>query len=79
MARKIQQVRKRDGRLDDFDPDCIRYAIHRAFIAMREEDGELAEELMGFIQEKSKEKSMALGRQRGSYPNFREPTGWLMH
>ncbi len=45
MAQKIQQVKKRDGRLVDFDPDRIRYAIHRAFIAMRQEDGELAEEL----------------------------------
>lgn len=33
---------------------------------------ELADEMMGFISEKAREKSVELGRARGSFPNFQE-------
>ena len=43
--RKIEKVRKRDGRIVDFDPIRIRNAIYKAIMAVGEEDGELAEKL----------------------------------
>ncbi|TDA32059.1 MAG: hypothetical protein DSO02_05860, partial [Hadesarchaea archaeon] len=45
----IQKIKKRDGRLVDFDPSKIRDAVHRAFIAVEQEDGERAEEVTGEV------------------------------
>ncbi|MEM3012681.1 MAG: ATP cone domain-containing protein, partial [Candidatus Hadarchaeales archaeon] len=39
----IEKIRKRDGRLVDFDSSRIRDAVHKAFIAVELEDGERAE------------------------------------
>ena len=39
----VTKIVKRDGRIVDFDPDRIKDAIHRAFIAVELEDGERAE------------------------------------
>jgi dihydroorotase len=39
------KIKKRDGRIVDFDPSKIRDAIHRAFIAVELEDGKKAEEI----------------------------------
>jgi ribonucleoside-diphosphate reductase alpha chain len=39
----IEKIRKRDGRLADFDPNRIKDAIHKAFIAVELGDGEKAE------------------------------------
>lgn len=39
----ITKIRKRDGRIVDFDSDRIKDAVHKAFIAVELEDGEKAE------------------------------------
>ena len=41
----IEKIRKRDGRIVDFDANRIRDAIHRAFIAVELENGKRAERL----------------------------------
>lgn len=45
----ITKIRKRDGRLVDFNPDLIRNAIHRAFIAVELGNGEIAEKLTNIV------------------------------
>jgi len=56
----IAKIRKRDGRIVDFDSSRIRDAIHKAFIAVELEDGERAEsitrEVVKLLEEKFKEK-----------------------
>jgi ribonucleoside-diphosphate reductase alpha chain len=56
----IAKIRKRDGRIVDFDSSRIRDAIHKAFIAVELEDGERAQsitkEVIGLLEEKFKEK-----------------------
>jgi ribonucleoside-diphosphate reductase alpha chain len=56
----ITKIRKRDGRVIDFDSSRIRDAIHRAFIAVELEDGERAEivtrEVVKLLEERFKEK-----------------------
>jgi len=56
----IAKIRKRDGRIVDFDSDRIRDAIHKAFIAVELEDGERAEsitrEVVELLEEKFKER-----------------------
>ena len=41
----ITKIKKRDGRIDDFNPERIKNAIHKAFVAVKLEDGEKAERL----------------------------------
>ncbi|MEM3617190.1 MAG: vitamin B12-dependent ribonucleotide reductase [Candidatus Bathyarchaeia archaeon] len=41
----IKKIRKRDGRIVDFNPERIKNAIHKAFVAVKLEDGEKAERL----------------------------------
>jgi len=54
----ITKIRKRDGRVVDFDSSRIRDAIHKAFIAVELEDGERAEgitrEVVRLLKEKFK-------------------------
>ncbi len=45
----VEKIRKRDGRLVEFDPSKIRDAVHRAFIAVELEDGERAEAVTGEV------------------------------
>jgi len=56
----IKKIRKRDGRIIDFDPSRIRDAIHKAFIAVELADGERAEsitrEVVKILEEKFKER-----------------------
>jgi len=56
----ITKIRKRDGRVIDFDSSRIRDAIHRAFIAVELEDGERAKsvtrEVVKLLEERFKEK-----------------------
>jgi len=56
----IAKIRKRDGRIVDFDSSRIRDAIHKAFIAVELEDGERAEsitrEVVKLLEEKFKER-----------------------
>ncbi len=56
----IIKIRKRDGRIVDFDSSRIRNAIHKAFIAVELQDGERAEaitkEVVRLLEEKFKEK-----------------------
>jgi len=56
----ITKIRKRDGRIVDFNPERIRNAIHRAFVAVKLEDGEKAEkltrEVVGLLEERFREK-----------------------
>jgi len=56
----IRKIRKRNGRVVDFDPSRIRDAIHRAFIAVELEDGEKAEaltkEVVKLLEERFKRK-----------------------
>jgi ribonucleoside-diphosphate reductase alpha chain len=55
----IRKIRKRDGRVVDFDPSRINNAIHRAFIAVELQDGEKAEhitrEVVSLLELKFKE------------------------
>ena len=41
----ITKIRKRDGRIVDFNPERIKNAIHKAFVAVKLENGEEAERL----------------------------------
>ncbi|MEM3731790.1 MAG: vitamin B12-dependent ribonucleotide reductase [Candidatus Bathyarchaeia archaeon] len=56
----ITKIRKRDGRLVDFDPNRIKDAIHKAFIAVELEDGEKAEritdEVVRLLEERFRDK-----------------------
>jgi len=56
----ITKIRKRDGRIVDFDSSRIRDAVHKAFIAVELEDGERAEgitrEVVKLLEEKFEEK-----------------------
>ena len=56
----IKKIRKRDGRVVDFDSSRIRDAIHRAFIAVELEDGERAKgvtrEVVELLEERFEEK-----------------------
>ncbi len=56
----ITKIKKRDGRVVDFDPSRIRDAIHKAFIAVELEDGERAEsvtrKVVKLLEEKFREK-----------------------
>jgi len=50
------KIRKRDGRIVDFDPERIKSAVHKAFLAVELGDGEKAEvvtkEVVRLLQEK---------------------------
>jgi ribonucleoside-diphosphate reductase alpha chain len=54
----IKKIKKRDGRVVDFDSSRIRDAIHKAFIAVELEDGERAEsvtrEVVELLEQKFK-------------------------
>ena len=56
----VTKIRKRDGRIVDFDSAKIKDAIHRAFIAVELENGERAEtltkEVVRLLEERFKEK-----------------------
>ncbi|MBS7646878.1 MAG: vitamin B12-dependent ribonucleotide reductase [Candidatus Bathyarchaeia archaeon] len=56
----ITRIRKRDGRIVDFNHERIRSAIHKAFVAVELENGEKAEkltrEVVGLLEERFKEK-----------------------
>lgn len=56
----IDKIKKRDGRIVDFNPEMIKNAIHRAFLAVELEDGEKAEkltrEVVSLLEERFKEK-----------------------
>ncbi|MEM3770356.1 MAG: vitamin B12-dependent ribonucleotide reductase [Candidatus Bathyarchaeia archaeon] len=45
----ITKIRKRDGRIVDFNAERIKNAIHRAFVAVKLENGEKAEKLTSNI------------------------------
>jgi ribonucleoside-diphosphate reductase alpha chain len=47
----IEKVRKRDGRLEPFDPNKITKAIHKALIAAKKRDGGLAKKLAAQVVE----------------------------
>lgn len=55
----ISKIRKRDGRIVDFDSSRIKDAVHRAFIAVELGDGEKAEnitrEVVELLEDKSKQ------------------------
>ena len=57
----ISKITKRDGRVVDFDPNRIRDAIYKAFIAVELEDGKKAEsvtrEVVKLLEEKFKERT----------------------
>lgn len=57
----ITKIRKRDGRIVDFDSSRIKDAIHKAFIAVELEDGERAQsitrDVVKLLEEKFKEKT----------------------
>jgi ribonucleoside-diphosphate reductase alpha chain len=56
----VTKIRKRDGRIVDFDSNRIRDAIHKAFLAVELEDGERAEsvtkEVVRLLEERFWEK-----------------------
>jgi len=56
----ITKIRKRDGRIVDFNPERIKNAIHKAFVAVRLENGEKAEkltrEVVSLLEERFREK-----------------------
>jgi ribonucleoside-diphosphate reductase alpha chain len=57
----LSKIKKRDGRITDFDPNRIRNAVHKAFLAVELGDGEKAEsitsEVVRLLKEKFKEKT----------------------
>jgi len=57
----FSEVKKRDGRITDFDPNRIRNAVHKAFLAVELGDGEKAEsitsEVVRLLEEEFKEKT----------------------
>ncbi len=57
---KITQVKKRDGRIVDFNPQKIEKAISKALIASKQGDGkkakELTKEVIDLLQERFKNK-----------------------
>ena len=52
----ITKIKKRDGRIVDFDSSRIKDAIHKAFIAVELEDGERAEDITGEVVKLLEEK-----------------------
>ena len=60
MPQKVSKIRKRDGRIVDFNPQKIANAIHKAFNAVKIENGEYAEklsrEVVKIVEEKFKDK-----------------------
>ncbi|MFP3290082.1 MAG: ATP cone domain-containing protein, partial [Candidatus Nanopusillus acidilobi] len=46
---KIKKVIKRDGRIVDFDPERIKYAIERAMKAVGAYDKEKLEKVVGYV------------------------------
>ena len=57
----FSKIEKRDGKITDFDPDRIKNALHRAFLAVELGDGEKAEsvarQVVKHLREKFKEKT----------------------
>ncbi len=57
----FSKIKKRDGRITNFDSDRIKNALHRAFLAVELSDGEKAEnatsEVVRLLKEKFKEKT----------------------
>jgi ribonucleoside-diphosphate reductase alpha chain len=57
----LSKIRKRDGRIADFDPNRIRNAVHKAFLAVELGDGEKADsvtsEVVSLLKGKFKEKT----------------------
>ena len=60
MRRVVSKIRKRDGRIVDFDPRKISNAIYKAFKAVGTEDGETAErlsmEVVRIVEDRFKDK-----------------------
>ena len=56
----ITKIRKRDGRIVDFNPERIKNAIHKAFVAVKLGNGEKAEkltrEVVSLLEERFREK-----------------------
>ena len=52
----LSKIRKRDGRLADFDAERIKDAVHKAFLAVELVDGEKAEEVTGEVVKRLKQK-----------------------
>jgi len=57
----LSKIKKRDGRITDFDQNRIRNAVHKAFLAVELGNGEKAEsitsEVVSLLKEKFKEKT----------------------
>jgi ribonucleoside-diphosphate reductase alpha chain len=57
----LSKIKKRDGRIVDFNPDRIKSAIHKAFLAVELGDGERAEnvtkEVVRLLEEKFRDKT----------------------
>jgi ribonucleoside-diphosphate reductase alpha chain len=57
----LSKIKKRDGRIADFDPNRIKNAVHKAFLAVELGDGEKAQnvtnEVVKRLEEKFKEKT----------------------
>ena len=49
MVKKVQKVRKRDGREVDFDPEKISSAIFKATVCAHKPDSQLAKEMTGKV------------------------------
>jgi len=60
MHRKVSKIRKRDGRIVDFDSSKIANAIYKALVAVKMKNGELAEklskEVVTAVEEKFRDK-----------------------
>jgi len=52
----FSEVKKRDGKITDFDPNRIRNAVHKAFLAVELGDGEKAESITSEVVTLLKEK-----------------------
>ena len=49
LSRKVSKIRKRDGRIDDFEQEKIAAAISKAVAAVKHEDRRLARQLSGEV------------------------------
>ena len=60
----LSKIKKRDGRIADFDPERIKNAVHKAFLAVELGDGEKAENITNLVvqrlEAKFKEKTPSI-------------------
>jgi ribonucleoside-diphosphate reductase alpha chain len=76
----LTKIKKRDGRTADFDPDRIKNAVHKAFLAVELGDGEKAEtitkEVVRFLEEKFKDQTPTVENAQDSVVTVLKRNGY---